>query len=347
MSKYTRRRTKKNRKNKTIKRGGSSVEPVKEDVKEPVKEDTEPVKKQREGIFDMIGNKISGAASSATKSLSDAGLKIIGLKRIDKEEEEREKKIEEENQKKIEEEKSNKIDESVEKIGDAASGVISGVENALDKTGAVLLNTTNAILESDEAKESTEEAAEETANLLKEGASTINDALDQPEVKKEVKEALDNIGEVGEIAVEAAEKPLNKMVDVAAEATPKIVGATAAGLMKVGWDMLGSVPYLGGIIDIGRAVNDGSKAISASIEAGSEIAEVTSDAVKETTQKFDEGMKELNEKKIESQEITDRTTKSIEDFENPTKNTQSGGYNKTKRRLNKHKGKSKRVRFAL
>ena len=346
MSKYTRRRTKKNRKNKTIKRGGSSVEPIKED-KESIKEDTEPTKKKREGIFDMIGNKISGAVSSTTTSLSDAGLKIMGLKRINKDAEE-EKKLEEEDKKlEEEEEKSKKLDESVEKMGDAASGVISGVGNALDKTGAVLLNTTNAILDSDDAKESTEEAAEETANILKEGASTINDALDQPEVKKEIKEVLDNIGDVGEIAVEAAEKPLNKMVDVAAEATPKIVGATASGLMKVGWDMLGSVPYLGGIIDLGRAINDGSKAISASIEAGSEIAEVTSDAVTETTKKFEEGMKELNEKKLESQEIADRTTKSIEDFENPVKNTQSGGYNKTKRRLNKHKGKSKRVRFAL
>ena len=325
MSKIT-KRFKKYKKNKTIKRGGAPIS------EEPVKE--------REGIFDMIGNKISGAASSAATTLGDAGLKIIGLQRVDKTTEE--------------EENAKKVDENINKISNAASGVVAGVENALDNTESTVLNTTNNILGSNEAKESAEIAAEKTADILKDGASIINDAFDNPEVKAEIKETIDNVGEVGSMVIDASKKPFNKLVDVAAESTPKIIGATAAGLTKVGFDMLGAVPYLGGIIDLGRAVNDGSKAVSASVEAGSEVVEATSDAISETAKSIDEGIKEFNEKKLESQEIADRTTKSISQFETPTneeplteKKSQMGGRKKTRRRLLKKKVKSKRVRFSI
>jgi hypothetical protein len=321
MSKYT-RRFKKNKKNRTIKRGGSSSS-------------SDEPKKERQGIFDIIGSKISGVASSAATTIGDVSLRIMGLKRVNKTSEE--------------EESSKKVDETIENVGDAASGVVSNVENKLDETGASIINSTNDVLESDTVKETTEAAAEKTADIIQEGAETFNDALNEPEVKAEVKEALDNAGEVGEMVINAAEKPFNKMVDVAAEATPKVVGATAVGLVKVGTDMLGAVPFVGGIIDLGKAVNDGSKAISASVEAGSEVVEASSDAVIETTKDIVEGIKDLSEKKEESQEISNRTTQSIDEFENPmTKTVQSaGGRNKTKRRLTKRRVKSKRVRFSI
>jgi hypothetical protein len=341
MSKYT-RRFKKNKKNKTIKRGGGdSNENMKENSNENMKENSNENIKKRQGIFDMIGNKISGAASSAAKTIGDAGLKIMGLQRIDKNQEE-------ENNK--EEDKTTKINESIGKIGDAASGVVSSVENVMDKTGATIFNATNSVIGSDDVKDTTKAAAEETSNIIKEGAEAFNEALNKPEVKAEIKEALDNAGEVGSMVVEASKKPFNKMVDVAAQAAPTIVGETAAGLTKVGFDMLGAVPYLGGIIDLGKAVNDGSKAISASVEAASEVVEASSDAVTETTKNIEKGIKELNEKKEESQEISDRTTNSINDFENPStkkEDTLGGGIRKTRRRLSKRKAKSKRVRFAI
>jgi hypothetical protein len=321
MSKIT-KRFKKYKKNKTIKKGGAPIN------EEPVKE--------RKGIFDMIGNKISEAASSAATTLGDAGLKIMGLERINKTNEE--------------EENIKKVDENINKI----SNTVLDIENVLDNTKANVLNNTNDILGSNEAKESAEIAAEKTADILRDGASIINDAFDNPEVKTEIKKTIDNVGEFGSMVIDASKKPFNKLVDVAAESTPKIIGATTAGLSKVGFDMLGAVPYLGGIIDLGRAVNDGSKALSASVEAGSEVVEATTDAISETTKNIEEGIKVFNEKRLESQEIADRTTKSMSQFENQTnesqtneKNSQMGGRKKTRRRLLKNKVKTKRVRFSI
>lgn len=321
MAKKT-RRYKKYIKNKTIKRGGSTID-------EPVQE--------REGVLDMVGDKLSDVASSAATTLGDTGLKIMGLERINKTNEE--------------EENKKKVDEKIGKLSDAASGVVSDVGNVLDKTGATILNSANNILGSDEVKESTQVAAEKTADIVKELSKKFNDTLNKPEVKGQVKEALDNAGEVGEMVVEAAEKPFNKVVDVAAEQTPKIMGSLSAGIMKVATDMFGAVPFVGGIIDLGKAVNDGSKAISASVEAGSEVVEASADAITETTKNIEEGIKELSDKKQESQEISNRTTNSINEFENPTTkvvpNQIVGGSRKTRRRLTKRKLKSKRVRFAV
>lgn len=324
MTKYT-RRSKKYKKNKTIKRGGSTNEPLNEiSSEQPIEE--------REGIFDMVGDKLSGVASSAATTLGDAGLKIMGLQRINK----------------TGEEGTKKVDENIEKIGDAASGVVSNVGNVLDKTGATILNSANNILGSEEAKETTQLAAEKTADIIKNTAEQFNNIINKPEVKAELKEALDNAADVGEMVVEAAEKPFNKMVDVASEATPKIIGSLSSGLVKVGTDMLGAVPFVGGIIDIGKAVNDSSKAVSASIEAGSEVVEASSDAIIETTKNLEEKMKELSEKKQESRNIENRTTQSINQFENPLYKKMVGGNRKTTRkRLIKRKLKSKRVRFAV
>jgi hypothetical protein len=315
MPKITRRFKK--YKKRTMKRGGGSI-------------DNEPVK-EREGIFDTIGSKISGVTSSAATTLGDAGLKIMGLQRINNANEEDTTK-----------------DENTE-----ITNVTSGVENGLYNTTSNILNTTNKLLESDAAKESLKIASKKTADILKDGAVIINDAFDDPEVKTEIKETIDNIGEVGSMVIDASKKPFNKLVDVAAESTPKIIGATATGLTKVGFDMLGAVPFIGGIIDLGKAVNDGSKAVSASIEAGSEVVEATSDVITETIKNIDEGIKEFNEKKMESQEITDRTTNSINQFENPVYKNQTnekpqmGGRKKTRRRLLKNKLKSKKVRFSI
>jgi ABC-type transporter Mla subunit MlaD len=315
MSKYS-KRFKKSKKNKTFKKGGANND--------------EPNKK-REGVVDMIGNKISDVTSYFGKKITDNGLKILGLQKINNNDSSTEK-----------------VDENIHKISDAASGVISGVENMVDKTESTILNTTNDILGSETAKSMTEEAAEEMANTIKDGTEIFNKALNNPEIKKAVELAIENIGDLSEVAVKAAEKPIDKMVEIAAKETPKIIGSTTAGLMKVGSDMLGAVPYVGAVIDLGKAVNDGSKALSASIEAGSEIVEATSDAVKETTKNIKNELKKLEEKKQLSQQISDRTSDSIKNFENPLNKiySQQGGNKKTKRKLFRSK-KSKRVRFAI
>ena len=306
MTKLT-RRYKKIKKNKTFKKGGSSEDPLKE---------------ERQGIFDMIGNKISGVASSAATFVEDSGLKLVGLERIDKSTEEATKKAD----------------------GIAASGVVS---NVADKTGAALIENVNEVLGSNAVNETTEQAAEKTADIVKKTAVKFNEALDNPEVKAEVKESIEKAGEIGSVIVEAAEKPIGKAVDVAANAVSKATGASLAGIIKVGTDMMAAVPGVGAVIEVGKMLNDGSKAASAVVEAGSEAVEVASDAFIETKQNVEKGLKLLEEKNRIGNEISNRTIKSINDFENPIITSQSAGGRKTRRRLFKRKAKSKRVRFAM
>jgi hypothetical protein len=301
MSKITRRlKNKKNKKNRTIKKGGTT----------------------REGIFDIIGNKISNIASSTGKTIGDTGLKIIGLERIDKS---------------VEEENSNK------KIGDAAYGIVSDVGNVVDKTGAAIIENVNEVLGSDIVKQTTEQAAEQTADIVKDSAEKFNKALNDPEVKAEVEEAIEKAGEVGEIVLKAAKKPLDEAIDIAAESTQKASSAAVSGAIKVGTDALSAIPFWGAIIDLGKMVNDGSSAASAVVEAGSEAVEGASDAFIETKENVEKGLKELEEKKRMSEQISKRTINSINDYENPVMYQKAG----TRRRLLKRKAKSKRVRFLI
>jgi hypothetical protein len=316
------RRFKKHYKNRTIKSTGGSSE----------KSSSSDNLHERKGIMDIIGNKISDVTSSAATTLGDAGLKIAGLERVDKSAEE--------------EVANKKVDENIEKIGDAASGIVSDVGNVVDKTGSAIIDNVNEVLGSDAVNETTQQAAEETADIVKEGAERFNDALNDPEVKAEVEEAIENAGEIGSVVVKAAEKPFNEAVDVVAQSTQKATSAAVSGAIKVGTDALAAVPFWGAIIDLGKMLNDGTRAASAVVEAGSEAVEAGSDMFIETKENVEKGLKELEEKKRLSQQISNRTTKSINEFENP-RVQQSAGGRKTTRRLFKRKGKSKRVRFAI
>lgn len=335
MSKFT-RRFKKNKKNRTIKRGGQSP-----DAKVKSEEiTTSEGKPEREGIFDIIGNKISNVASSAATTVGDLGLRFVGLERISKADEEKKKEEEKVN------ENLEKVNEGIGKIGEAASDVINTIENVADKTGAVILDNVNNVLGSDAVKETTEQAAENTAEIIQENLEVFNDALNKPEVKAEVKEAIDHIGDVGAVVVGAAEKPIEKAVDVASNAAAKATGAALGGLIKIGTDAMAAVPGLGAVIEVGKMLNDGSKAASAVVEAGSETVEVAADAIIDTKEAIEQGLELLEEKKKTGEEISNRTTKSINDFENPIA-AQAAGARKTRRRLFKRKAKSKRVRFAI
>ena len=311
MSKFT-RRFKKNKKNKSLKRGGA--------------EKSEPEKDEREGVIDIVENKVADIASSAATTLTDVGLRIIGLERVNKTDEDNDA--------------TKKVDENINKVSDAASGIISDVGNVVDKTGAAIIENVNEVLGSSVVKETTEQAAEKTADIVKEGAEKFNEALNDPEVKAEVKESIEKAGEIGAVVVEAAEKPIEKAVDVAANAAQKATGAALAGVVKVGTDVMAAVPGVGAFIELGKMMNDASKAASAVVEAGS-------DAFIETKKNVEKGLKDLEEKKQMSDKISNRTIKSITDFENPITSAQSAGSTKTRRKLTKRKANSKRVRFSI
>jgi len=338
-SKFT-RRVKKIRKNRTLRRGGSGQKSSKHE-KDEKKDD----KEERQGIIDMIGSKIGDVASSAAILAEDTGLEVIGLERVDKSKEEKE------TSEKVNE-TMEKVNENIGEIGDAASGIISDVTNVADKTSSAIIDNVNDVLGSDAVNKSVAEAGKETAEITGELAETFNKAMDDPVVKAEVEEAIENAGEVGAVVAKAAAEPLKEATKTSVEAGTTALGAAAAGLVKVGTDILAAVPGFGAIIDIGKIINDGSRAASAVVEAGSEAVETASDAFIDTTENVKEELKDLEEKKQEAEEISSRTSKSIDEFENPSKSEEkskdkTGGGRKTKRRLLKHKAKSKRVRFTI
>lgn len=327
MPRFTRHH-KKIKKNKTFKRGGAA------DLSQTqkLKSSQNSVLDDKKGIFDIFGEKLSGLASSTIKTAADSGLKIIGLERIDKSND------------------SDKIDQNVEKLGDAASGIISDIKNVADKASAALIGNINEVLASPAVNQSVTEAAEETAEITGKLAENFNEALDNPIVKQELEEAIENAGEIGSVVVEAAKEPFNKAVDIAAEAVPKATGAAVSGAVKVGTDAMAAIPGVGGIIEIGKIINDSSKAASSIVEAGTEAVEAASDVFIDTKQNIEKGLKELEEKKKMAEQISSRTTNSINQFENPLSNIKTTGLTggrKTKRRLLKRKLKSKRVRFAI
>ena len=191
MAKLTKRLKKKNT---TIKRGGKSDEKVN------TKQNSE-----RRGIFDMIGSKIGNVTSSAATKVGDLGLRLVGLERINKTDDE--VKVTEKVDKGI-----GKIYESIEKIGEATTDVVSDVANVADKTGTAIIKNVNEVLGSNAVKEITAKAAENTAKIVQENIEVFNDALNKPEVKKQVEESIEHMGEIGSVVVEAAEKPIEKAV---------------------------------------------------------------------------------------------------------------------------------------
>lgn len=294
----TRKHSKKNKKNKSLKfkAGGN------------------PGAKEKEGVIDLIGNKISNATSSALSSLTDTGLKIVGLEKID-----------------------------TQKKEIPTTNIVSNVSDIADKTSASLIKNINEVLGSDALNKTTEQVAKDTAIITTKLLNNFNEAINTPEVKQEVKEALNNAGEVASVAVDALKEPFSKVVDIAAESTQKATSAAVSGAIKVSTDALSAIPFWGAFIDLGKIMNDGSKAASAVVEAGTEALEVSSDAFIDTKKNFEKGLKELDKQKKMSKQILNRTTDSIDEFENPTI-IKGGG--KTKRRLFKKKLNTKRVRFA-
>jgi len=295
MPKFT--RCKRNKKNKTLKIGGSE---------------------ERKGVIDIISDKLGDAASVVIDKTQDIGLNVLGLEKIDKSNE------------------TTIIDENIA----AASGVVGNVT-----TGVI--NNVNEVLDSPVVNQGVKEAGKETAAIVSKLAETFNDAMDNQIVKENVENAIEHAGEIGAVVVKASEEPLKEVARVSTEAGSKALGAASAGFIKVGTDILAAVPGVGGIIEIGKMINDGSKAASAVIEAGTEAVETASDAFIETTENVKKGLKELEEKKKMVEQISNRTAKSITQFENPLSATkQIGGY-KSRRRLFKRKPKTKRVRFAI
>jgi hypothetical protein len=344
------KRVKKNKYNKTFKKTGGGVNTLDSSMPQQVynkqpydinnKNDINNNNNNNEpkGVFDYLGDKIKSGVNNVATIATDAGLKAFGLERIDKSEQE------------------SNVNDKINEVGDVASSLVSNIskniENVANKTSAAVVENVNEVLGSDTVKENIQQAAQNTATILKDNAEIFNTAMNDPVVKEELVEAIDNAAEIGNVVIEAAKEPINKAADVIAEAAPKAIAAASSGAVKVITDIAAAAPGIGGVIDMMKAFNDGSRAVSGVVEATADAVEAGSELITETKENFEKGMEILEKNKKMAQEISNRTSQSINDFENPYEgfnNNQSGGLvgRKTRRKLTKRRAKSKRVRFAF
>lgn len=320
---------------------------------------------KKNGIFDIIGSKIGDFASGTANFVGDKITRLAGYERI------KNSKKEKEELEKIEKNKNvnntnNDSSNSVSGIFSTAQKIGSDVVDVANKTSAAVVEQVNDVLESPKVQNSLSEAAADTAESGEKLLENINDKLNDPLLKKETELVLDNVGDYAEIAVGALNKPLNKGIDELNEAGSEAVAGVASGAIKVGTDALAAVPYFGSVIEIGKMINDGSKAIGDVVEAGTDSVSTVADIVKETSKNIHEGIDKLDETKHKLEDlnpvkggnnykyfkeiqkagkkITNRIEKSLTTFEN---NNSILKGEKTRHRFNlKHK-KTKKVRFAI
>lgn len=320
------------------------------------------------GILDIIGSKLYNFSKDTGDFVAEKGLRLIGLQPIKKDDNNDNNNISNNN---IDnnniDNNGNKVNNKIDELGDASSGMVSGilsnakkigsdVVDVVDKSSAALVGQVNDVLESPKIENSIGESVKETADIGEKILGNVNEILDNPILKKETEIALENVGDYAEIAVDALNKPLNKGIDNLNEAGTEALGGVISGAIKVGTDALAAVPGLGAVVEVGKIVNDASKAIGDVVEAGTDSVSTVSEIVKDTNKNIHEGIEKLDETKNSldknykdlnnnSKKISNRIDKSIKQFENPVS---SSGGRKTRNKIldNKYK-KTKRVRFSI
>ena len=310
--KHLRKKNKYN-KNKTIKRGGTTIINKSHTTSSPT--NSSPTNSfaenfdEKQGIVDIVKDKIGELASSASSSIEDTGLKIIGLERIN----------------------------NVTNAETATNANVS--PSIIDKTGAKVIDHLNDVLESKPIQETTSVAAKKTADIISKASETFNNELDNPIVKENIKKSIEHAGELTSVFMDAVKEPTEKLVDIAADSVTRISSAALSGAITMGTDALAATPVAGAVINVMKMLNDGTKAASSIVEAGSEITSAASQAIIETK----ENMDGFSKQKQMGGKIMNRVTSSIKQFENPLLN----GGKKTKNRLIKRRFKTKRVRFTI
>lgn len=353
MNKQT-KRIRRNRKNKSRKYyGGREVTDKNPDYVNQTNQSVESNDKTK-GIFDLIGDKLSGYSGKAFDYVKEKGLRLAGLQEI-------KQPVEPVNS-------TQEVDQKINEIGTASSGIVSDVKNVVDQGSAAVIANINGVLENPQVGVSLNEAANETAAIGEKLLENFNENLSTPELKEQTKLALDNAAQYTDIVLESMNEPINKSIDQLNEAGTKAASGAVAGLVKVGTDAMAAVPGVGAIIELGKIANDSSAAIGDVVEATTDATSIMSKVVEETSKNINEGLDKLDEKKEATDtsmniikpddtfkklnedglNVSNRVNKSINQFENPINDAPvlSGG-RKTRRKFLKHKGKTKRVRFAI
>lgn len=341
----------------------------------------EPLKKS-EGVFDIVGDKLSDYTSSVFNYGKEKGLRLLGLQPIHPT---------------LATEEANKVDETLNIARENASKISSDVANVFDKGSAALVSNINEVLGSEIVNTSLKETAQQLAETGTKILHDFNEVVSTPEFKQETKMAMDNAAEIAKIAIEASEEPVNEAIDVLNEAGTKAIAGVSSGAIKVATDAMAAIPGYGAIVEVGKMANDISAAAGDVVEATTTATEATSKAVQEISKNINEGIQKIEETKKHVEDIKDVATnissvpsvkyanvpnfasqndqvkmvqrggfkkmikekyqvagrihESIDEFNNPIHYSilkgGKGNYAKTKKYSMNSKGKTKRVRFFL
>jgi hypothetical protein len=237
----------------------------------------------KEGIIDVAGNTLKDVIKDTGDFVLEKGLRLIGLQPVNEENELQ---------------KNNMVSNAFNKANNIVTGAIQNINNGL---------------KSPEVAQTVSEAARETSQIAQGLMRNFNENFNNPEFNEELK----NFSQYATIGIKSMDPVIDDSIDLLNKAVTKGVSGVASGAVKVLGDAVGAVPFVGPIADIGKAVNDGSKAIGSVVNAGSEVIEAASVLVGKTSENFKKQIEELQRRKEESKAIMNRTMNSISQFENP------------------------------
>ena len=231
------------------------------------------------GIFNIIGNKLSISKDAIFAYTKSKLLRLIGLQEVSK------------NNKpdRYTREVNDTINEFVESISDLVSTAKIISADAVD----IIENVDNFIKSPQVAKLLENSTTENVENLLE----ALNVNMETPKMKEQTKRLLQNSAEYAEIALVAMNEPLNIALDEVNRAGVKAASAAASGAIKVATDALGAVPFAGAIIDIGKGLNDASYAALQVMSASSDVATSAADLVEDSKANISESINEVEYKK--------------------------------------------------
>jgi len=303
---------------------------------QPISNANQPINKEKEGIIDSLKNKITNMAVSTGDYIGDKALRLVGLQPIKPNNE-------------LQEASSNQINQKISEISDATSNIITDVKNIANRTSTAIIGNVNEVLGSPQVGQTLTQATQNFKNIVENQLENINTTLNDPKFKEEAKIALDNVSDYAKIGIKAMDEPINEAIDKINETGKELGSGLLTASTNAVVDAAAAVPFAAPILEAGNIINDVSKAASSVIEAGTEAVSTLSDLYLDSNENISNGLKELEKKKQYAANIANRTSESINQFENPIEQPiskeQTGG--KTKKRLLNNKKKSKRVRFAL
>jgi hypothetical protein len=305
----------------------------------------------KEGVYGMVTDKVTDFAINTTDYLKTKALRLVGLQPVNSTNNNSQ---------------PNETYNNVSNITTKASNIISNVSNdvvSIANHGAsAIIQNVNDVLKTPQVNQSVTQAGKDTTEIAKKLLDTFNQNANNPEFKQEFMTAANNLADYATITVKAIDKPLNESIDMTNKAGVKAASGLASGAVKVIGDSVAAVPYIGAIVDVGKAVNDGTKAIGSTIEAGTEVAQTAASFVTKASDNLNKGLRELEEKKKQGEEIMNRTTDSIHQFQNNAKilgdsysnnidtdtdkDTSINKNGGTKKNIQKQKRISKKVRFS-